>query len=52
MNIYLAPLVLIIGALLMLFGNAKAQQFAPAMYWLGWAFTLYEFSSKIALSIH
>jgi hypothetical protein len=52
MQIYLAPLVLIVAVLLILFGNAKAQTFAPAMYWLGWAFTLYEFSSKIALSIH
>lgn len=48
-HIYLAPLVLLVGVLIMLFGNAKAQQFAPAMWWLGLAFTLYFFGSKIPL---
>jgi hypothetical protein len=51
MTIYIAPLALLLGVLIMLFGNPKAQPFAPALYWLGLAFTLYQFSSKF-VSIH
>jgi hypothetical protein len=52
MNVYLAPFCLVLGVLIILFGSPKVQPFATALYWLGLAFTLYEFSGKIVFSVH
>jgi hypothetical protein len=52
MTLYLAPLVMLTGAMLMVFGNATAQRLATAMWWLGLAFTLYQFGGHALALLH
>jgi hypothetical protein len=46
LTLALAPFCFVVGALMIVFGNPKAQQMGVALYWLGLAFTLYEFGGR------
>jgi len=50
MTIYLAPLVMLIGAFVyILTTNSKAQELGRAMFWCGLLITLSEFSGHFRL---